>query len=473
MFTKKIKKMKGGVPIYPGGYSCVFKPQLKCKTRTKKRNMKNTINDIKSSSNINKNNGISKLLFKKYADVEMHNIQKFYHALRKIPKSHKYFLFTKTTSCPPDKISSRDLHGFDEMCTNFTSRGINESNINEVKNIRNLRLINMPNAGISVNEWLFLKDKDDATLPLTISRVKIFNRLISKLILNAIVPMNRQGVIHNDMKEDNILIKDADTTADTDKKISNSSNPAPTIIDWGISGISTRDQPIPEIIMNRYISISNPFSSILFTTEFSKNYSEFLKKNSITTSDHVDTMRHDPQFLQTLRDFSLAQYLKYKEYGHYSNIRTFFTNIQKFFINAHPNNAFSDISKDIINVMISDAPDELYHTLASNYISDILLHFTEFDERDGIIRFQYVSYFTKVYIFNCDIWGAAFCYSVFFLFQDTLQNKYKFEEHIAIEPSTYSHFLHSLLSMYMNHIMINGHEKINVSKLTKLIMSLI
>ena len=36
MSTKKNKKMIGGIPIYPGGYSCVFKPQLKCKTNTRK-----------------------------------------------------------------------------------------------------------------------------------------------------------------------------------------------------------------------------------------------------------------------------------------------------------------------------------------------------------------------------------------------------------------------------------------------------
>lgn len=453
-----MKKMKGGVPIYPGGYSCVFKPQLKCKTRTKKRNVKNSIKSIKNNKNSNGNGGISKLLFKKYADIEMHNIQKFHHALRKIPKSHKYFLFAKTTSCPPAKISTRDLRGFDEMCENFTSHDVNESNINAVENIRNLRLINMPNAGLSVNEWLFLKDKNDADIPLTISRVKTFNKLISKLILNAVVPMNQQGVIHNDMKEDNILIKGS------------ASIPAPTIIDWGISGISTRDEPIPEIIMNRPISISNPFSSILFTTEFSKNYSEFLKQNSVTTAHDVDNMRYDPPFLQKLQDFSIEQYLKNKEYGHYSNIRTFFINLQTFFTNVHPSNAFSDISLDIIDAMLSGGADDLYHMLASKYISDILIHFTEFDERDGVIRFQYVSYFTKVYIFNCDIWGTAFCYSVFFF----LQNKYTFEEHIAVEPpSTYSHFLHSILSMYMNHIMINGHEKINVSKLINSIINLI
>ena len=133
----------------------------------------------------------------------------------------------------------------------------------------------------------------------------------------------------------------------------------------------------------------------------------------------------------------------------------------------------STSSAVVMEFVLSGAADGLYHTLASNYISDILLHFTEFDERDGVIRFQYVAYFTKVYIFNCDIWGTVFCYSVFFLFQAALQNKYNFDEHVAIEPSAYSHFLHSILSMYMNHIMINGHEKINVSKIIKLLKNLI
>ena len=453
MPTKKNKKMIGGIPIYPGGYSCVFKPQLKCKTRTKKIK-KRDLNNGKKNNNTDGDKGISKLLFKKYADIEMRNIEHFYNALKKIPKSHKYFLFTKTTACPPDTISKRDLRGFDEMCTNFTSHDVNESNINSPSVIRSLKLINMPDAGISINEWLFLKDKD-AVIPLTVARIKGFNKLISNLISNAIVPMNRQGVIHNDMKEDNVLIKDA-TTPSRNKKTN--SAPAPTIIDWGISGISTRDDPIPEIIMNRYISISNPFSSILFTTEFSKKYSEFLKQNTINTIHHVNNMRNDPLFIKKLRDFSISQYLKNKENGHYSHIQKFFTNMFTLFPNA-----FTGISPDI------KTSDDLYYALASNYISDVLLHFTEFDERDGIIRFQYVSYFTKVYIFNCDIWGTAFCYSVFFSFRD----KYKYDEYIGIDPDAYLQFLHSILSMYMNQIMINGHEKINVSKLVKSIMNLI
>ena len=444
MKTKKNKKMIGGLPVYPGGYSCVFKPQLKCKTNTRK------IKKIDGKKNKNNGDkGISKLLFKKYADIEMRNIENFYNALKKIPKSHKYFLFTKTTTCPPAKISNHDLRGFDEMCTNFTSHDVNESNINSPSVIRSLKLINMPDAGISVNEWLFYIEKNNTAVtlvtPLTLSRIKAFNKLISKLILHAIAPMNRQGVIHNDMKEDNILIKVSTKNA----KII----PAPTIIDWGISGISTRHEPIPEIIMNRYISISNPFSCILFTTEFSKNYSDFLKQNDITD---IRMMRNDSIFQQKLRDFSLSQYLNHKENGHYSNI-------QKFFKNAF------NLFPDFFNSSSSSSSDELYHALASSYISDVLLHFTEFDERDGIARFQYVAYFTKVYIFNCDIWGTAFCYSVFFSFSD----QYKYDEYIGVDPDAYSHFLRSVLSMYMNQIMISGHEKINIYKLVKSIQNLV
>jgi hypothetical protein len=445
--TKKNKKMIGGIPVYPGGYSCVFKPQLKCK-KTKTRKIKKI--DGKKNKN-NGNNGVSKLLFKKHADIEMRNIEHFYNALKKIPKSHKYFLFTKTTTCPPAKISKRDLQGFDEMCTNFTSHDVNESNINTPSVIRSLKLINMPNAGVSVNEWLFYIEKNHTVVtPLTMSRIKTFNKLISTLILNAIAPMNRQGVIHNDMKEDNILIKDATTTTTTimtNAKVI----PAPTIIDWGISGISTHHEPIPEIIMNRYISISNPFSSILFTTEFSKKYSDFLKQNDITD---IRIMRNDSIFQQKLREFSLSQYLDHKENGHYSNIQKFFKNAFQLF-------------PDFFST--SSSSDEVYHALASNYISDVLFHFTEFDERDGVARFQYVAYFTKVYIFNCDIWGTAFCYSIFFSFQD----EDKYDEYIGVDPDAYSHFLRSILSMYMNQIMINGHEKINISKLTKAIQELV
>ena len=373
--TKKRKySMSGGIPIYPGGFSCVFKPQLKCKSKNKIRKNKTRRNNYDKT-------GISKLLFKQHARMEMDNINLFYNALKSIPKSHKYFLFTKSKICSPAKISKRDLEGFDNMCTSFTNHEINESNINA--NIDSVRLINMPNAGVSVNEWLF-------DTRLTSARIILFNKIISELIVNAIVPMNKMGVIHNDIKEDNILISGSKT------------NPRPTIIDWGISGISTSHDPVPEIIMNRYISISNPFSSIIFTSDFMMSYSEFLQTHNNPSS---------PSFQQELSSFALSQYLKFKEIGHYSYVERFFIaayTFQKKFMDPNPNPKVNEESYE------AQIIEDTYHKYASAYITDVLFHFTDFDQEAGTGKFQYAKYFTKVYIFNCDIWGTMCCYNVFF-----------------------------------------------------------
>ena len=412
--------MTGGIPIYPGGFSCVFKPQLKCKSKNKMKRNKTRRN--KYSGNYDKT-GISKLLFKEHAKLEMDNIQLFYNALKSIPKSHKYFLFTKSKLCSPAKISKRDLNGFDNMCTSFTSREINESNINA--NIDNLRLINMPNAGVTVNEWLL-------NTRLTSARIILFNKLMTELIVNAIVPMNKMGVIHNDVKEDNILISLSKT------------NPRPTIIDWGISGISTPHNPIPEIIMNRYISVSNPFSSIIFTSDFIMSYSEFLQTHNNPLS---------PSFRQELASFALSQYLKFKDIGHYSYVERFFIaayTFQKKVMDSNPNFNEEAYEAQII--------EDTYHKYASAYISDVLFHFTEFDN-SGIGRFHYAKYFTQVYIFNCDIWGTMCCYNVFFSIikePATIQH---------INPVMYLNFLTRLLSIFTTEIMVNGDKKVNVKKL--------
>jgi serine/threonine protein kinase len=421
--TKKKKySMSGGIPIYPGGFSCVFKPQLKCKSKNKNKTKRNKYHRKMNSDKT----GISKLLFKQHAKLEMDNIQLFYNALKSIPKSHKYFLFTKSKLCLPAKISKRDLKGFDNMCSSFTSHEINESNINS--NIDNLRLINMPNAGLSVNEWLL-------NTRLTSARIILFNKIMSELIVNAIVPMNKKGVIHNDIKEDNILISGSKT------------NPRPTIIDWGISGISTSHDPIPEIIMNRYISISNPFSSIIFTSDFMMSYSVFLQTHNNPLS---------PSFRQELSSFALSQYLKFKDIGHYSYVEQFFITaytFKKSFMNPNPN-----VDEEAYEAQIIE---DTYHKYAAAYIADVLFHFTEFDQQagTGTGRFQYAKYFTQVYIFNCDIWGTMCCYNVFFL----IVKEPAMIQHI--NPVKYFNFLTRLLSIFTTEIMVNGDKKVNVTKL--------
>jgi hypothetical protein len=256
---------------------------------------------------------------------------------------------------------------------------------------------------------------------------------MSELIVNAIVPMNKMGVIHNDIKEDNILISLSKT------------NPKPTIIDWGISGISTSHDPIPEVIMNRYISISNPFSSIIFTSDFMMSYSEFLQTHNNPSS---------PSFQQELSSFALSQYLKFKDIGHYSYVERFFIaayTFQKKYMDSNPN-----VDEEAYEAQIIE---DTYHKYAAAYITDVLFHFTDFDQEAGTGKFQYAKYFTKVYIFNCDIWGTMCCYNVFF-------SIIKEPEMLAyINKTKYFNFLTRLLSIFTTIIMANGDKKINVNKL--------
>lgn len=408
-----ITEMTGGIPIYPGGYSCVFKPQLKCKNKS----VKHSKNKNKTKSSTLRKHGISKLLFKKYAEIEMQNIKLFYNALRKIPKSHRYFLLTKSKMCPPDNISKKDLEGFDTVCKGFGERGIDETNINH--NIEKFRLINMPDAGVSINEW-FLNN------PITIGRVILFNNAMIKLILNAIVPMNKVGIIHNDMKEDNILLSNT--------KTHHHSLLHPVIIDLGISGISTPKNPIPLSIKNRYISVSNPYSSIIFTSEFVTNYNEFCLTHNPKS----------PNFYEELILFSKKQYLEHRDIGHYSYI-------EKFFIKTLRYN--TELSHKLL---LDTFIEQTYHRYASEYIADVLYHFTDFTngEEGGVM--MYNEYFRNVYIHNCDIWGLLGCYEILFSIQSNIN---------IDNPDKYNNFLDQLVSIYTTQIIVNGYRKINIKKL--------
>jgi hypothetical protein len=151
-----------------------------------------------------------------------------------------------------------------------------------------------------------------------------------------------------------------------------------------------------------------------------------------------------------LASFALSQYLKFKDIGHYSYVERFFIAAYTF----QKRNVMNEADE-------AQIIKETYHKYASEYIADVLFHFTEFDQDLGTGKFQYAKYFTQVYIFNCDIWGTMCCYNVFFsIVKEPTTIQY-------INPAKYFNFLTRLLSIFTTEIMANGHEKINVNKLVR------
>ena len=238
----KIKKTKkkgrgksGGEALTSGGFGCIFKPALKC------------INDK------DRTNGVSKMSIIQHGKQEISEINKIKSRLSSIKNYKKYYLLD-IEMCYPDKLTNDDMINFDKKCDSLTRYNINKSNINSKLN--NVSILNMPDAGIDLHTWLINN--------YSISKDKIYllNKIVIKLLKNGIKQMNNVGVIHNDLKDKNIMI---------DKEMN------VRIIDWGLSGVVVNKE-IPLEIMNRPLQFNTPFSSMIISERFKENYNIFLKK---------------------------------------------------------------------------------------------------------------------------------------------------------------------------------------------------
>ena len=238
--------------------------------------------------------------------------------------------------------------------------------------------------------------------------------------------MNKSGVVHNDLKDRNIMI---DRNLDA------------RIIDWGLSGV-VKDNKIPDEIMNRPSQFNTPFSSMLLSNEFTASYSNFLQrvKDESILLDRTN-----------VRNYVINEYLnKLSRYnGYYGYYGYNDDNIIVFKMIFSPG-----ISKD---VKIPDAKKYdlieygYYMYYLSNYITDILLKYTNKD-----MEFEMELYFMECYLYNSDIFGLMTVYYNFF--EVKLEN-------IELEEETKKNYLNRIRSLLVDHIYSNGGEKINTKSL--------
>ena len=233
---KNTKRSKlGGEALTSGGFGCIFKPALKCKNSKKRTN------------------GVSKMSIEKYGNEEISEIKKIKDRLKSIKNYQKYYLL-ETDLCIPDKLTEDDLKNFDEKCYALTRFNVNSKNVNS--KLSNLTILNMPDAGVDLKEWL-MEEKE-----ITKEKIFILNKVIIELLKNAVRPMNEKGVIHNDLKDSNIMINN---------------HLEARIIDWGLSGVVI-NKKIPKEILNRPLQYNTPFSSMIISNDFKLNYDIFLQR---------------------------------------------------------------------------------------------------------------------------------------------------------------------------------------------------
>ena len=390
-FTRRNRihpSQKGGIPIFAGAQGCVFKPSLQCKGRPR---------------NLHDGN-ISKLEEKESAKAEMREYEKIKQYLGKIKNYSKYFS-VQAHICEPDPIDPRDLVKFDDVCTNLKRFNVSAANVNA--NLSKLRMINMPDLGIDLLKWM-------EQSPLTPDRIRQLNNHISNLLLDAVGPMNRLGVIHNDLKSENVMV-DRNNNA--------------RVIDWGLAGISTASQVIPEHhFMDNPVTYNRPFSTMLISPNTCELYASVVLK-SATANPSVEQLKH----------FTRAVY---KEY------------IATFDINQHKYLQYIFMSMFGSPQGNQTQTNELLIESVATYTAEILHHFTDRVNR----TFRLNEYFSNVYRYNTDVWGLM---SVFYNLFMTPRKGF------AMSNAAHADMLYRYRTLFRTVVFANGHERMNVAHIVQ------
>jgi hypothetical protein len=377
----------GGIPIFSGAQGCVFKPALKCTHQPRNPNDGN----------------ISKLEEKESAELEMREYDQIKQYLKKIPNYQTHFNMNAML-CEPDPLDPRDLANFDDVCTNMHPLKINAANVNF--NLSKLRMINMPDLGIDLKVWM-------EQAPFNAGRLRKLNDHVSNLLIRAVVPMNQLGVIHNDLKSENVML-------DRNNDI--------RIIDWGLAGITTPEQVIPEhYFMNNPVTFNRPFSTMVISHETHDIYSKYLRTMPMTTTT-TTTMT-----VERMKEFTGAMYKKYTKLFD----RNGFNYLQY---------VFKSMFGATTTAMLMDA--------VATYNAEILHHFTDRTSN----TFKLDEYFSKVYRYNTDVWGLmSVFYSIFMLPRKSF----------IMSDAAYADMLRRYRALFRTVVFARGHERMNVSHIVQ------
>jgi serine/threonine protein kinase len=382
MVKKTRRKNQGGKPVFAGAQGCVFIPSLKCKHRPR---------------NLNDGN-VSKLGYKDVSESEMKEQSQITQYIKKIKNYDRYFS-VHANLCEPDTLSPEDLVGFNETCINFENEDINASNVNQ--HLDKLGAINMPNLGDDLKVWI---EKS----PLDARRLRQLNDHICDLLVHAIVPMNQLGVMHNDLKSENLMMDKTNMR----------------VIDWGLAGITTRNQIIPQhYFMNNPVTFNRPFSTMIISRDIDELYHKYVSQLPARfESDQLEP------FIQNL----------YKTY-------------QKLAPTGHQ--YYTYVFKTMFG-LTTETATQMLHATIDKYNAKILYHFTNPASR----KFMLNEYFNKVYRFNTDVWGTlSVFYSIFILPRD----------HFIMPDSTYVAMLQQYRTLFHTMVFVNGHKRMNVQRIVQ------
>jgi len=390
-------KEDAGQVIAAGGFGCVFRPPIKCQ---------DPILDAKLQSRPY----ITKLLTKKNAKEEMKENVKILPIVKKIPNYRDYFLLDDIFECANfGPLSTEDKNGFNTKCDLMNDKlGITASNVNNPSSLSKMSAINIPDGGVSISSemkhiaTLIDNTTSSSAINYAIKTFGLLNWGLIDTLENAIVPMNARGLLHLDLKGDNMLVNTGWDSPENKNKMPNI-----TVIDWGLAGVIDSTLTVIPEVKNRPLMFNSPFSNILFTLITNTQITKY-----ITETYPQENKKNVPKsILKTIASMLLEHSAGRIGEGHTGFISMALGRIGTLSGANYDSNNRSFRRKWSVDDDCFNNGTTGYNYLI-DYIAKVLDRYLEVAP-NGISqsrRFDMDKYFNEVYKYNVDIWGFLMSY---------------------------------------------------------------
>ena len=391
--------------------------------------------------------GISKLMTDRDASDELRELKATWPRLRKVPNAGRYFLGLGTHDhvykCKPRPLTPADKQGFGR-CHGLMSMGIKATNVNA--KLDKVRIINSPHGGLELSDaWAAAFHSNDAAASWYTSGFRAINGALQRLLQFGIVPMNREGVLHCDLKAPNVLVSGGPAmpassgsmtarirhflSSMSPRQARNKESVYAKIIDWGLATTVNNGRMPSTFAEGRYIMYNCPVSIMLLHDDLQRPIEHAARtlgwRGPRSTGAHT-----------IARMVAKIVYGAYREivgrHGHDDYLQSIMENVIAPTM-AGPE--FNDFRDEIIasrrprgsSRSSSDTPSPhdvgaagrgeavegvrslcSYQSTVTEYLAAVLFKFLSKNDSG---TFDRDAFFKKVFAKNLDVYGLAMCYA--------------------------------------------------------------
>ena len=362
--------MKGGKVLGSGTYGCILKPALPC-----------------LGSTVRPSDTVSKLMMEYNALDEMQEIINISQITKKIPDHNQFYILNQIRICPPESLTPEDKIDFNKKCTAMTSKGIKRNSINTAIDQNQIAILQLPDGGFDITHY-FAKGN------LTEGRFTKINEALLKLLVGGISPLNKVGVLHQDIKAPNIVYSESNNLA--------------RLIDWGLA-TTFKGAGVPKNVRGWPVMFNAAFGILVFHKSIQRTFeaimaTEKMRDEVAKYKDQDIVEKMHPTVKDALKriifenDNSVTRHI-----GSMGHI-LFLESVLKKIVELSP----PSLGEAFV-ASVKRSPFRALSSMICDHLARIFLTFSV-TPSNTIGKFRDAEFFNKVYKINCDIIGFISTY---------------------------------------------------------------